>query len=110
MGYPQHGGSNMAFSNTSNSTDAPPAVEYIGNGYRVHRDRARLLAETEGLPDDAFVTAKHAAALIDTSPRQLANWRVRRYGPPFVSGPRFVRYKIADLRAFMANRFRETQP
>jgi hypothetical protein len=28
------------------------AAEYIGNGYRVHRSRARLLAEIENLPGD----------------------------------------------------------
>jgi hypothetical protein len=86
------------------------AVEYISNGYRIYRDRARLLAEIEGLPDDAFITARHAAAFIDTSVGQLANWRFQRRGPPFVSGRRFIRYRLADLRSFMANRLKETQP
>jgi hypothetical protein len=84
--------------------------EYIGNGYRVHRSRARLLAEIQNLPDDSFVSAKHAAALIATSVGQMANWRMQRRGPPFVSGPRFIRYRLADLRAFMMNRLKETQP
>jgi hypothetical protein len=69
-----------------------------------------LLAEIYNLPDEAFVTAKHAAAFVDTTPGQLANWRMQRRGPPFVSGRRFIRYRLADLRAFMANKFKETQP
>jgi hypothetical protein len=86
------------------------AVEYFGNGLRVHRDRARLLAEVAGLPDDAFVTSKHAAALIDTTPAQLANWRMNRRGPPFIGMRSFIRYRISDLRAFMTSRIKETQP
>jgi hypothetical protein len=98
-------------SNTNVAGDGP-AVEYIGNhkGRKDDRDRARLLAEIENLPDDAFVTSRHAAALIDTTPGQMANWRMHRRGPPFVSGRRFIRYRIADLRAYMTNRIQETQP
>lgn len=32
------------------------------------------------------------------NPRTLANWRLRRCGPPFVRlGQRLVRYRLADL-------------
>jgi hypothetical protein len=100
----------MILSETNSGADAGPVVEYIGNGCRIHRDRARLLAEMAGLSEDAYVTAKHAAAFIDTSVGQLANWRVQRRGPPFVSGQRFIRYRLADLRSFMSARLKETQP
>jgi hypothetical protein len=63
------------------------------------------------LPDDAYVTAKHAAAVLDTTYGQLANWRSERRGPPFVRGKaRFLRYRISDLKAFMAQRLNETAP
>lgn len=89
-------------------TGAPPEVEYISR-YGPHRSRARLLAEIEDLPCDAYITAKHAAAYLDTSFGQLANWRMQRRGPPFVRGKaRFVRYRISDLKAFMQERVKVT--
>jgi hypothetical protein len=85
-------------------------VEYIGNGGSIYRTRARLLAELEGLPDGAYISALHAAALIDTTYAQLANWRSQRRGPPFVGTRKFVRYRLGDLKAFMASRAMQTAP
>jgi hypothetical protein len=91
------------------TADDKPAVEYIGNGYRLHRDRARLLAEIENLPAQALISARHAAALIGTSPGQMANWRLQRRGPPFFRSRRFIRYRIADLQTYMASRLQTTE-
>jgi hypothetical protein len=90
--------------------DTHLAVEYVGHGYKHHRTRARLLAEITDLPDNAYVTSKHAAAFLDTTPAQLANWRMQRRGPPFVGGDaRFVRYKISDLKDYMQQLMKPTR-
>jgi hypothetical protein len=76
---------------------------------KLRRTRAQLLAEMDKLPDDAFVSAKHAAAFIDGSEQGLANWRYERRGPPFFrGGRRFVRYRLGDLRKFMADQAKTT--
>jgi hypothetical protein len=95
-------------SSDGTGADTPKRVEYIGNGFRMQRTRARLLAEIEGLPDEAFITARHAAAYIDTTRGQMANWRMQRRGPPFVGGKGFIRYKLSDLKSFMAQNTRMT--
>jgi hypothetical protein len=78
-------------------------------GFR--RTRAQLLAELNTLSDGDLVSANHAAAYIGTSPGSLANWRQRRVGPPFIKGKaRFIRYRIADLKIFVASQLRETNP
>jgi hypothetical protein len=68
------------------------------------RPRAILLAEIEGLPDDAYITSKHAAAFLDVPQQTLANWRCEFKGPAFAGARDFVRYRIKDLKAFMAQR------
>jgi hypothetical protein len=84
-------------------------VEYLGYCYKQHRTRARLLAEIADLPDDTYVSSKHAAAYLGTSPAQLANWRMVRREPPFVRGrARFIRYKLSDLNEYMARRLKDT--
>jgi hypothetical protein len=92
-----------------NHTDIDAAeIEYV-NRYGAHRSRAQLLAEIKTLSDDTYITAKHAAAVLDTTPGQLANWRMQRRGPQFVKGKaRFIRYRISDLKAFMADRLKST--
>jgi hypothetical protein len=77
----------------------------------VHRSRAQLLAELKTLSDDDFISAKHAAAMLDTTPGQLSNWRSQRRGPPFVKGyGRFIRYRIKDLKTYLAERLKVTRP
>jgi Helix-turn-helix domain len=67
--------------------------------YRATREE--LLAEVAAAADDAYLTARHAAAFLNTAPQVLANWRVKKRGPPFKRIDRFIRYRKADLRAFM---------
>lgn len=60
--------------------------------------------------DDLLLTDIEAGEFIGgkekpLSPRTLAGWRSRRYGPPFVKpSPKCVRYRISDLRTWMASR------
>jgi hypothetical protein len=68
--------------------------------------RTDLLNEIAGLPDFTCVTAKHAAAMIDTTPAVLANWRSARRGPRFVRNGDFIRYQIGALKAFIQGRDR----
>ena len=97
----------MAILQDGNS-EAGEIVEYIGLRDKT-RSRNRLLAELEGLPDSAYVTARHAAAYIDTSYANLANWRMHRRGPPFVgAGRNFIRYKLGDLKKFMTDGIKAT--
>jgi hypothetical protein len=71
--------------------------------------RTVLLAEVEGLPDDAYVTARHAAAFLGTTPQTLANWRYKRQGPAYSGAKGFIRYRLRDLKAFMAQRASEVE-
>jgi hypothetical protein len=71
--------------------------------------REALLAEITSLPDESFVTARHAAAYLSISTGVLANWRSDRRGPEFISdGDRFVRYKVGSLRMWAAKRMKAT--
>ncbi len=71
--------------------------------------REELLVELASLPDESFATSAYAAAFLDTSTAVLANWRQRRRGPPFMaSGRKFVRYRVGDLRRYMAERMKAT--
>jgi hypothetical protein len=84
-----------------------PAVEYVSI-VRYHRDRARLLAEMDKLPDGAWVSARHAGAYLGTTPGVLANWRSQRRGPKFTKVGRIVRYQIAVLKAYAEAGLRDT--
>ncbi len=49
-----------------------------------------------------LLTAEEAARVLGTSKQSLANWRFRRRGPKYFSmGKRFIRYKLADLEAWV---------
>lgn len=53
-----------------------------------------------------FLTEAEAAALateegVPIAPRTLANWRWAGHGPPFVKARRRVRYRRADLIAWV---------
>lgn len=50
------------------------------------------------------VDTKGAAARLGISPRTLEGQRVYGGGPPFVRLGRTIRYRVADLDAFMAAR------
>jgi hypothetical protein len=76
----------------------------------MHRTRAQLLAEIRTLSDEDYVSSRHAAAWLGTSPAQLSNWRYQKLGPKFTRGrARFVRYRISDLQEFMTAREKETE-
>jgi len=50
-----------------------------------------------------LVDENEAAAILKIEPRTLRNWRGLRKGPRFVKiGERVVRYRRADLAAFIA--------
>ena len=66
--------------------------------------RVQLLIDLEGLPNTAYVSARHAAALLDSTPSVLANWRSQRRGPPYCGNGDFIRYRIIDLQQWMAKR------
>ena len=63
-----------------------------------------LVAAGTELLDD-----KTAAALLDVSPGTLSVWRsTGRYNLPFLKIGRKVRYRKADLLAWMEKRYRES--
>ena len=63
-----------------------------------------LIATGADLLDD-----KAAAAILDVSPGTLSVWRsTGRYALPFLKIGRKVRYRRADLDAWLAARLRET--
>lgn len=65
---------------------------------------AKLVANGSDLLDD-----KAAAALLDVSPGTLSVWRsTGRYALPFLKVGRKVRYRRADLLAWLESRTRET--
>ena len=71
--------------------------------------RVQLLIDLEGLPIAALVSARHAAAVLDSSPSVLANWRSQRRGPPYCGNGDFIRYRLRDLHAWMAHRADEVR-
>jgi DNA-binding transcriptional regulator YiaG len=71
---------------------------------RPQDSRASLLAEIADLPEDAFVSPAHAAAMLGTSTNVLQNWRDQKRGPRFHGSRSFVRYRVSDLNSFMAQR------
>lgn len=63
-----------------------------------------LLVARSDLLDD-----KAAAAMLDVSPGTLSVWRsTGRYALPFIKVGRKVRYRRADLLAWLEQRTRET--
>ncbi len=53
-----------------------------------------------------LIDEDEAARLLAVSPRTLATWRVRARGPAFVKVGGAVRYRLADLEAYVASRLR----
>jgi hypothetical protein len=74
---------------------------------RAEHSRANLLAEIADLPNDAFVSPAHAAAMLGTSVDALQSWRDQKRGPRFHGFRGFVRYRLSDLNSFMARRANE---
>jgi hypothetical protein len=86
--------------NTQEYTECPESVQYAGR--RTPRPRSELLAEIKILPDDAYMSAAHAAAFLDTNITTLANWRSQRRGPRYEGARGFIRYRLTELKRFMA--------
>lgn len=51
-----------------------------------------------------LLTEKHAAAYLAVAPDTLRTWRSRRTGPAFVRLGLRVRYRLADLDAWVAEK------
>lgn len=58
---------------------------------------------TVAVPVEAvdLLTPAQAAARMATTPATLADWRYHRRGPAFVKRGRFVRYRPADVDAWL---------
>ena len=53
---------------------------------------------------EPLLTTSEAATYLGTSPRTLEDWRLRGGGPMYRKvGRRLVRYRAADLEAFVEN-------
>lgn len=65
------------------------------------------LRELHALPDDALLNVHEAAAFLRLSPNALNWYRSQRRGPVYLRiGSKVIRYRLADLRAYMV----EVQP
>ena len=57
------------------------------------------------LHDEYLLTTEQVAAITGLSKRALEGWRHRKEGPKYIElNPKVVRYRWADLRAFLAAR------
>lgn len=65
------------------------------------------LRELHALPDEALLNVQEAAAFLRLSPNALNWYRSQRRGPTYQRiGPKTIRYRLGDLRAYMV----EVQP
>jgi predicted DNA-binding transcriptional regulator AlpA len=60
-----------------------------------------LPIDLKSLSDDALLNDKEVAAALRISAGNLRNWRLQRRGPRTIALGRSVRYRVADLRAFL---------
>jgi hypothetical protein len=70
-----------------------------------------VAAPPEPAPLEPSLTEEEAARVIGVAPKTMRNWRVKGIGPPFVvTGPKLIRYRPPDLRAYQeANLRRSTR-
>ena len=64
------------------------------------------MAHQSTSPVPALMNEREAAAALNLSHRTLQAWRVRGGGPPFVKVGANVRYRPADLEAWLVERTR----
>lgn len=65
--------------------------------------------DTQNFP--SLLTPEQAADMLCVSPHTLAVWRsTGRYNLAYIKAGRLVRYKLADLIAFIEKRTRGEQP
>jgi hypothetical protein len=63
----------------------------------------------EQAPLESALTEEQAARVIGVAVKTMHNWRVKGMGPPFVAtGPKLVRYRPRDLRAFQEANLRRS--
>lgn len=56
-----------------------------------------------------FLTEKELAVFLKTEVRTLQHWRYQKTGIPFIKIGRSVRYRMADVEAYLANQRVEVQ-
>ena len=63
----------------------------------------------EPAPLEPSLTEEEAARVIGVAPKTMRNWRVKGIGPPFVvTGPKLIRYRPPDLRAYQEANLRRS--
>ena len=80
-------------------TQAPPR--------KLNLDRrvAQILAADAKADDDELLSSRDEAAWLGVSIQWLEAGRANGYGPPFIMiGPRMVRYRRGDTRAYLRKR------
>lgn len=70
---------------------------------RQMKDAAIRLVRLE-LPTPEYLDTIQAAAFLNATRKQLEHWRTAGGGPPYSKLGRHVRYSVADLRDWMAER------
>ena len=55
------------------------------------------------MPPAKYLTEKAAAKRLRVKPGTLANWRWRKYGPPYIKVGRKVEYHVDDIEAWKAD-------
>ena len=68
-----------------------------------HNRAARRLSADASAPTplDRLLNAGEVAEWVNTTPGQLSQWRFQGEGPPFIKLGRAVRYRRADVEAWL---------
>lgn len=68
-----------------------------------------VTAPLEQVPLESALTEEQAARVIGVAVKTMRNWRVKGIGPPWVAvGPKLVRYRPQDLRAYQEANLRRS--
>lgn len=57
--------------------------------------------EPPTIPASGLLPPKQAARLLSVSIRTLEEWRKKGYGPEFIRAGRSIRYRLADVEAWI---------
>lgn len=67
----------------------------------------QLLISLDGLTDNQLIDSHQTASILGIKHSTLSVWRsTGRYGIRFIKTGRLVRYRVADIRAFIDSRSR----
>ncbi len=69
-----------------------------------------MLSAPSAAPPKELLTTAEAAEFLAIEPTTLERWRGRKTGPNFVKIGGAVRYRIADLQAYLTSRIVMIQP